>query len=136
MVLAARTALVTESAGGLALLPAFPPGWYGAGVELHDAPTVHGRLSYAVRWHGRRPAVLWELEPHDGPVRISVPGLDADWSTTELRGDALLNEVAPPEGLDLVREVAEHPDIDPVMRRPSETPVDLPSSLPEGGSFS
>ena len=133
-----RALLVAERPNALALLPAFPEAWFGNGVEAHDLPTEHGRLSFAVRWHGIRPALLWDLIPHPGAaaVTISAPGLDAQWSTTERRGDALLAEVAPPKGIDLVREVAEHPDIDPAMRRPGRG-VDLPAHpLPEGGSFS
>lgn len=77
------------------LTPVVPAAWRGAGWEVHDAPTAAGRLSYAVRWHGERPAVLWELAPHDGvgPVVLRAPGLDPSWSATEPRGEALL---APP----------------------------------------
>jgi len=138
LVLAVRSALVAERPDGLELLPVFPPSWYGGGVELHDAPTAFGRLSFAVRWHGARPALLWDLEAHEGigPVRLTVGGLDRAWSTTALRGDALLAEVTPPEGLELYREIAEHPDIDPVMRKPGATPQPPPPMLPDGGSFS
>ena len=79
--------------GGLALCSMLPDAWLGQGIEVHDAPTHYGRLSFAVRWHGERPALLWELTPHDdvdGPVRLTAPGLDPAWSTTDLRGDALL----------------------------------------------
>jgi hypothetical protein len=137
-IVAARSLLVAERDDGLALLPSFPATWYGAGVELHDAPTGWGRASFAVRWHGTRPALLWELDPHPGlgPVRLTVPGLDPSWSTTEARGDALLAEVAPPEGIDLVREVAEHPGLQEHMRPEADDPSGAPPSLPEGGSFS
>ena len=90
--------------GGLALLGEVPESWYGQPVEVHDLPTVHGSLSYGVRWHGERPALLWEFEPHDdGPVRLTVPGLDPAFSTTEPTGEALLAAprgaapVSPPE---------------------------------------
>jgi hypothetical protein len=138
VVVAARSLLVAERPDGLALLPTFPATWYGAGVELHDAPTAWGRASFAVRWHGTRPALLWELDSHPGvgPVTLTVPGLDPSWSTTELRGDALLAEVAPPEGIDLVREVAEHPGLQEHMRPEADDPDVAPPSLPEGGSFS
>lgn len=138
LVLAVRNVLVAERDDGLALLPVHPDGWYGGAVELHDAPTAFGRLSYAVRWHGTRPALLWDLEPHPGlgPVRLTVPGLDPGWSTTELRGDALLAEVTPPAVAEPLLLVAEHPDIDPVMRRPGSAPDDAGPTLPEGGSFS
>jgi hypothetical protein len=67
---------------------------------VHDAPTAWGRVSYAVRWHGDRAALLWEVEPHAGvgAVRLITPGLDPSWSTSERRGEALLGPVpAPPQ---------------------------------------
>ena len=90
-----RNLLVRETADGLALCTLLPDGWRGGKLEVHDAPTRVGRLSFAVRWHGDRPAVLWELVPHDGvgPVRLTAPGLDPTWSSTELQGDALLGPV-------------------------------------------
>jgi hypothetical protein len=94
-----RNLLVRETRNGdLALCSMVPDDWLGQGIEVHDAPTHFGRLSYAVRWHGDRPALLWELVPHDGVAspRITVPGLDPSWSSTELKGDALLARVAPP----------------------------------------
>ena len=54
---------------------------------MHDAPTRAGRVSYAVRWHGARPALLWECERS---IRLGAPGLDRAWSTAEARGEALL----------------------------------------------
>ena len=90
--------------GGLALLGEVPESWYGQPVEVHGLPTIHGTLSYGLRWHGERPALLWEFEPHDdGPVRLTVPGLDPAFSTTEPTGEALLAAprgaaaVSPPE---------------------------------------
>jgi hypothetical protein len=90
-----RNVLVREVEGGLALVSMLPDEWVGQPLEVHDAPTHHGRLSFAVRWHGERPAVLWELEPHAGvgQVTLTAPGLDAAWSSTELRGEALLSPV-------------------------------------------
>ena len=94
-----RNLLVRERLdGGLALASLVPDAWLGQPWEVHGAPTHLGRLSYAVRWHGERPALLWELEPHDGVtgVRITAPGLDASWSTTDVAGEALLSPVPPP----------------------------------------
>ena len=137
-VAAARSLLIAERPDGLALLPVFPATWYGAGIELHDAPTAFGRASFAVRWHGTRPALLWELAPHpdQGPALLTIPGLDPTWSTTELRGDALLAEVEPPEGIELVREVAEHPGLQEHMRPEADEPGAAPPAVPDGGSFS
>ena len=84
-----RRLLVVEESDGLVLLPLLPDGWRGQGLEVHELPTTAGALSYAVRWHGARPALLWEVEG-DGPVRLRAPGLDPAWSATDRRGDALL----------------------------------------------
>jgi len=138
LITAVRHALVTERPDGLALVPDHPDAWYGGKIELHDAPTTFGRISFAIRWHGTRPALLWELEPHDGigPVTITAPGLDPTWSTTELRGDALLAEVTPPAQSEAMTLVSEHPVIDPTMRRPGSVAEDAPPAIPDGGSFS
>jgi hypothetical protein len=124
--------------GGLALVPHLPDDWYGAPIEVHDLPTPLGRLSFAIRWHGNRPALLWDVSPHDGvgPVTLTTPGLDRNWQTTEIRGDALLAEIAVPEGLERMQAVAEHPDIDPAMRRPGAEPAPPSAPMPDGGSFS
>lgn len=138
LVLAVRNLLVAERPDGLALLPHHSDDWYGGGIELHDAPTAFGSLSFAIRWHGKRPALLWELSAHPGsePVVLTAPGLDPTWRTTEIRGDALLGEVEPPAGLASVALVSEHPDIDPAMRRPGAEPEAPTDPLPHGGSFS
>ena len=96
----ARLMLVTEvdgPAAGLQLSPGVPPGWYGQGWEVHEMPTASGRLSYAVRWHGDRAAVLWELDKHDDtPVPLTAPTLDPSWSSADARGEALLSPVVLP----------------------------------------
>jgi hypothetical protein len=99
ILLAARSALVGDAANGerrMALWPVVPDAWLGQGVEVHDAPTPFGPLSFAVRWHGARPAVLWHAPPL---VTVHAPGLDPTWSSDELKGEALLAPVAPPGGL-------------------------------------
>ena len=88
-----RSILVRELRdGGLALCTMLPNAWTGQPIEVHDAPTYAGLLSFAVRWHGDRPALLWDLQPHPGvgSVRITCPGLDPSWSTVEAKGEALL----------------------------------------------
>ena len=85
-----RDLLVRETAdGGLALCSMLPDAWAGQPIEVHDAPTHAGLLSFAVRWHGDRPALLWELQPRQGPVRITCPALNPGWSTTDVRGEVL-----------------------------------------------
>jgi hypothetical protein len=90
-----RDLLVREVADdGVALCSMLPAEWVGQSVEVHDAPTHHGLLSFAVRWHGERPALLWDLRPHADAsvraVRLTAPGLDPSWSTTDAKGEALL----------------------------------------------
>ena len=84
-----RHALVREAPdGSLALATIFPPEWAGQPLEVHDAPTHHGLLSYALRWHGDRPALLWQCERPG--ATLTVPGLDRSFSTGEPSGEALL----------------------------------------------
>jgi hypothetical protein len=73
--------------GSVALLAQFPPEWRGQNLDVRNAPTPAGRVSYSVRWHGARPALLWDCE---APIRLRAPGLDPAWSTTDQRGEALL----------------------------------------------
>lgn len=79
------------------VLPGWRQGWRGQGLEVHGLPVGRGRLSYALRWHGDRPALLWEVVTADGvdvPVTLRAPTLDPVWSAEGARGEALLN--APP----------------------------------------
>jgi hypothetical protein len=92
--IAARSLLIDDQSRSsawrsLRLLPHFPHAWKGGDVEVHGAATRLGRLSFGIRWHGYRPALLWDLESEQ-PVTITCQGLDPDWSTTEHRGEALL----------------------------------------------
>ena len=118
---AVRHLLVQEVAGGLALSPVVPEAWLGQGWEVHGAPTAEGRLSYAVRWHGERPALLWELDAHDDrpPARLTAPGLDPVWSTTEPRGEVLLAPVPVPERTTPRRGVSIPVTIEPMPRSAS-----------------
>ncbi len=51
-----------------------------------------GPCSFAVRWHGARPALLWDA-PAGSTVR--APLLDPAWSSNEPVGEALLAEPSP-----------------------------------------
>jgi hypothetical protein len=85
---AVRDLLVVERAdGSVAVLSTLPVDWRGQSLDVRDAPTRAGRVSYSVRWHGARPALLWQCER---AIRLHAPGLDPSWSTTEQRGEALL----------------------------------------------
>jgi hypothetical protein len=69
------------------LLTDLPRDWIGQPLEVHDAPTRRGSVSYAIRWHGERPALLWDCP---GALRVRCPGLDPTWSTLDRRGETLL----------------------------------------------
>jgi hypothetical protein len=85
---AVRELLVREREDrSVRLLAQLPPAWFGESLDVHDAPTRSGAVSYAIRWHGERPALLWESP---AGVRLSIPGLDPTWSTDAVRGEALL----------------------------------------------
>lgn len=90
LLLALRSILVRERDTEITLLDALPPHWRGQPFAVHDAPTRHGLLSYAVRWHGERPALLWEVPEH---CTVRAPGLDPEWSADESSGEALLAPV-------------------------------------------
>ena len=78
-----------------ALFPdGIPAGWRGAAIEAHGlvaGPTT--RVSFAVRWHGANPAVLWEVD--GDPVVLSAPTVDPSWSTGEAKGEALWRTSTP-----------------------------------------
>ena len=113
---------------GVDLLSGFEPGWRGQNIEVRNVAVPGGRLSYAVRWHGQRVAILWDLVPvgqgadiessigadladsADAPVSVTLGktpmrtdesgivltcrSLDANWSSTVLRGEGLLLTVS------------------------------------------
>lgn len=87
-----RRALVAERGKEIDLLPGFQAGWLGQHLAVHDAPMKAGPVSFAVRWHASRPALLWDVP--DG-VTIRVPALDPAFSANAPKGETLLAE---PEG--------------------------------------
>jgi hypothetical protein len=86
--------LVQPTTAGAALLPAgIPPTWLGDHFEVYGLPTgTGGTASFAVRWHGARPAVLWEQTEPSGT--LTAPVVAPDWRTSEARGEALWPEPA------------------------------------------
>ena len=83
-------AIVASDAGGVVdLLPGFNEEWLGQPIAVHRLPTALGLLSFALRWHGARPALLWEVEG-DWDLTLTCASIDSEWSTTDQRGEALL----------------------------------------------
>ncbi|MEX2627064.1 MAG: hypothetical protein WD225_09270, partial [Ilumatobacteraceae bacterium] len=60
----------------------------GADFEVYDVPAgAASTVSYAIRWHGERPAVLWEVA--GDPVPLTAPVLDPTWLADTPTGEAL-----------------------------------------------
>jgi hypothetical protein len=89
-----RAALVREQDDVIEVLPGFRVAWLGRHLGAHDIPLRRGQCSFAVRWHGSRPALLWDVPPGS---TVRAPALDAAWSSREPVGETLLAE--PPTSL-------------------------------------
>lgn len=80
------------------LVSDFDPGWKGGKVDVRGIPTRAGSLSYSVRWHGQRPAILWDVDPEEGggwpELRLRCASLDPTWVGEGLKGEALLQQSA------------------------------------------
>jgi hypothetical protein len=75
-------------ADGEILRAGVPSAWLGTDFEVHGVPTgPDSTLSYAVRWHGPRPAILWEQQGETIP--LSAPVMAPGWSSPDRRGEAL-----------------------------------------------
>jgi hypothetical protein len=81
--------LESQFAIGGALFPhGLPSAWRGASIEAHGVSTgPSSTVSLAVRWHGARPAALWEQQ--GTPVLLSAPVLAPGWSSREQAGETL-----------------------------------------------
>ncbi|MXV90115.1 MAG: hypothetical protein F4004_05505 [Acidimicrobiia bacterium] len=114
--LAVRDSLVAEQDGCLDLLPGAGADLAGSRppIEVHRLVTGCGVLSFALRWHDGRPALLWELvlpstrleswasvlagsgaeQGTAGPTaaapRLHATALAASWSTRRHTGEELL----------------------------------------------
>ena len=89
--------LIAEGVDHLVMLPAPPEAWRGASVDAHSLVTRHGVVSFSVRWHGARPAVLWDRQPPRGedPVVTMRCELDESWASAALAGEALMGAGSP-----------------------------------------
>jgi len=79
--------LVAATPDGIDLLRGFPASWAGQGVEVYGAVAAGVSVGFALRWHGDRPALLWDL---GAAVPLTCRALDPTWSAAEARGEALL----------------------------------------------
>jgi hypothetical protein len=84
-------ASASPSGGHCVVLPAgIPQPWWGAPFEAHGLTADPYRtMSYAVRWHGARPAMLWEVSGSPGLLLSGGDG-NSSWQSTDASGEALL----------------------------------------------
>jgi hypothetical protein len=87
---------IAGQGSALNVLPALPDEWVGVDFEVHGLATAAGSLAYAVRWHGDRPALLWEIDGSDPDPALTTGGLDPAWRGRGRRGEALLGVVSLP----------------------------------------
>lgn len=74
------------------LLPEIPPEWFSRPIDVRGFGTLWGRMSFSVRWHGHRPALLWERAGSHDNVELRCRGIDPSWSSVERQGETLLAE--------------------------------------------
>ncbi len=115
--LAFRRALLgqpTSDAPTVALFPDYDPHWFNIPVEVKNIPTRNGKIGYAIRWHGNRPALLWAGDSRSDVIFIA-PGLDESWKSFESQGEALFPQQEPHE--------TALPFISPVIQRNQNRPT-------------
>ena len=81
--------LETQLAQRGALLPyGIPSSWLGQSIDVYGVPSGdRSAVSFAIRWHGERPAVLWEQTGDQ--IELTAPCVAPDWSTTDVNGESL-----------------------------------------------
>ncbi|MEP4652952.1 MAG: hypothetical protein ABJ314_22450, partial [Ilumatobacter sp.] len=131
--------------GGVLLPGGMPTSWHGSNFEVHGVPTsATSTVSFAVRWHGERPAVLWEQHSTNGSttVELSAPDVDPEWRTSDATGEALWpapERVRARPGLSITVDGNSdaHGDGDPAAgTTPGATPGADPDPDADGVSFS
>ena len=64
--------------------------WLGANLECHrvSAGPMH-TVSFGIRWHGEKPALLWEVAGPAG-IKLTAGKCDPTWTSVEATGETLL----------------------------------------------
>jgi hypothetical protein len=77
--------------GGAAVLRfGVPRMWLGVNMECHRiVASPEHTVSYGMRWHGEKPALLWETNGPFG-LRLDAGATDSAWHSGEASGDALM----------------------------------------------
>lgn len=84
-------AQASPSGGECTVLPyGIPEPWLGASFEAHGLTADPFRtIGFAVRWHGARPALLWEVKGAPG-LLLTGGRADPQWHSTDASGETLL----------------------------------------------
>jgi hypothetical protein len=78
----------TFAVGGALLPTGLPDAWLGQSLEVYGVPTsATSTVSFALRWHGERPAILWEQT--GDAVELAAPAMAPGWRTADRVGEAL-----------------------------------------------
>ena len=93
----------SASGGVVKLLPrGIPKPWWGQNFQCHRlVADARRQVSYAVRWHGALPALLWEVHGQPGLVLTAGhSGLESSsWSSTQAAGETLLEAPTAPNSV-------------------------------------
>ena len=102
--------LETRLAAAGELLPAgMPADWLGQSVDVYGVPTGLGStVSFAIRWHGERPAMLWEQT--GDAIELTAPLAAPAWMSAEMKGETLWPP--PPDARPATDRSAAAPDLD------------------------
>lgn len=96
---AIRHLMVDESGTTVDLLASLPLAWRGRPIDAHNLHIAAGVLSYGLRWHGPRPALLWELDRRsEARFELQVPSISKTWTSIEDVGEDLLPDPEWPSG--------------------------------------
>lgn len=88
---ALRAVTVADHDTSADLLVDMPPAWRGRTIDVFGVPVANGTMSFGLRWHGPRPALLWEADLAPGqPLTLRVPAIDPDFTSDDAQGETLL----------------------------------------------
>jgi hypothetical protein len=88
-----RSLVLGEDDDTIDLVPGFHASWLGQNVRVARIPTRVGMCSFAIRWHGARPALLWEFDRQPtAPFTLMCRTLDPTFRSGDAAGEALLEE--------------------------------------------
>jgi hypothetical protein len=78
------------------LVSGYTSAWRGQKVDVRNVAVPGGFLSFSLRWHGERPAILWDVVDTKGNTVTSIGwaltarSIDPTWSSAIAKGEDLL----------------------------------------------